>query len=63
MDSFRIAVELGATVNIGNFNSVRVAYSQEAIVKPGDDLEKVRDKLFDEVEDYVNSKVTELRDE
>lgn len=41
----RVFLAIGKTVNVGNFESVRVDYGESAIVNPGEDAEEVREGL------------------
>ena len=58
-----IRVGLGATINTGNFESVRVDYSESRVVGPSDDLAKVREELYESVDNYLSDKIKEIHED
>ena len=49
MDDIKIRIGLGATIALPGYNSVRVDYSEEAIVPWDGDLKEARAALYDRV--------------
>ena len=49
-----IKVGLGATINLGNFNSVRIDYSETDNVPDDGDIEKAREELYASVDAFVS---------
>lgn len=45
------------TVNIGNYENVRIETSVEMDIEDGDDVAKVRDKAMAEVNAYISDEV------
>lgn len=58
-----IKVALGVTINTGNFESIRVDYSETAQVKPGEDIDEAREELYERVDAFIASKIQEVRSE
>ena len=58
-----IRVGLGATINTGNFESVRVDYSESRTVGPDEDLAEVREELYDSVDSYLSDKIKEIHED
>ena len=58
-----IRVGLGATINTGNFESVRVDYSESRKVGPDEDLAGVREELYDSVDNYLSDKIKEIHED
>ena len=54
----RISVSFGRTVNVGNFNSLRVDASMEIDVESIDSMKAEYAKAFDEVKAIVAAEVT-----
>lgn len=61
MEPLKIRVGLGATVALPGYNSIRIDYSQEAYVQPGDSIEEVREALYADVDKYVDTKLKEMK--
>lgn len=58
-----IKVALGVTINTGNFESIRVDYSETAQVKPGEDIDEARERLYEQVDMFISQKIQEVRSE
>lgn len=58
-----IRVGLGATINTGNFESVRVDYSESRTVGPDEDLAEVREELYESVDNYLSDKIKEIHED
>ena len=58
-----IRVGLGATIALPGYNSIRIDYSEEALVPEDEDLASARDALYDRVDSYLEDKVNEARRE
>lgn len=56
-----VTIELGATVNIGDFNSVRVGVAETRTVPEGVTFEKARRALYAELEGFLTEKISEVR--
>ena len=57
----RIRVSLGVTMNTGNFESVRIDYSDERDVPEGVPVAKAREALYAEAEEFISKKMEEVR--
>ena len=57
----RIRVSLGVTMNTGNFESVRLDYSDERDVPEGVPVERAREALYAEAEAFIAEKMREVR--
>lgn len=52
-----IRVGKTVTVNIGNYENVRIETSVEMAIDEGDDVAKVREKAMNEVNTYISDEV------
>ena len=53
----KILMGLGATIPLEGYASARVYYEQEAVVNEGDDINRVRAKLYKEVDGVVENMI------
>ena len=44
---------VGKTINMGNFNSLRIEVGLSVSVQPGDDIQKLQDAMQDECKDFL----------
>ena len=58
-----IKVALGVTINTGNFESIRQDYSETAQVKPDEDIDEARERLYEQVDMFISQKIQEVRSE
>jgi hypothetical protein len=58
-----ISYSMAATVNMGNFENVRVEYGETVEVSPEDDLPAKRNALLKRVERIVEEQVVTLRED
>lgn len=56
-----VTIELSATVNIWNFNSVKVGVAETRTVPVGVPFEEARRALYAELEDFLTEKIKEVR--
>lgn len=61
MDDIKIRIGLGATIALPGYNSVRVDYSEEAVVPWDGDLKEARAALYNRVDDFLTQKVNEIK--
>ncbi len=59
MANDRVKVNYGKTINLGNFESLRIDVGVESDIKPGESKEKVVDKLIS----FCENKISELEAE
>lgn len=59
MNIKKITYSAGATVNTGNFNSIRFDWSAEAELQVGDDPEESANKLRDWVQEKIETEIKE----
>lgn len=46
----RVSVEIGVTVNMGNYESVRVSITEDAVIPEGTSINKVRSSVIRNIE-------------
>ena len=63
MPNREIGVALGATINLGNFNSIRIDYSEKVTVPDDDNVDNARDELYSRVEDFISEKIDDIKKE
>jgi hypothetical protein len=63
MSTTSVTVNLGYTLNLGNFQSLRVDLGCTDFVRDGEDKEAAMDRVYKFVEDQVISKVSEAKKE
>jgi len=56
----RIRYSLGKTINIGNFESIRIDYSEEVLVNEGIDMDEARYRLKEIVKEELQKEIEEL---
>lgn len=59
----RIKVNIGRTVNLGNFNSARIEIGYERDLTEKEDVEKAIDQEYEFVTELVENKELEIREE
>ena len=63
MTNREIGVALGATINLGNFSSIRIDYSEKVTVPDDDNVDNARDELYSRVEDFISEKIDDIKKE
>lgn len=53
MKSKRIAAEIHTTVNLGNYENVRIGFREEADLEPGDDRKECKRELARRIREYI----------
>ena len=53
----RVSAALGYTVNLGDFESLRIDFSIEDVKRPGETLEEGTERVFGVVNDILEGKV------
>lgn len=61
--SEEVTVSIGATVNLGDFNSIRVEVGRTVPVKSGDTAEQTEKRLYESLQKSLVQKVKELKEE
>ena len=61
--SNEVTVELGVTLNIGNFESVRIGVSETRTVPEGMPFREAKKKLYEEVDAFLSEKIEEARND
>lgn len=61
--SNEVTVELGVTLNIGNFESVRIGVSETRTVPEGMAFREAKAKLYKEVDSFLSEKIEEARND
>lgn len=56
-----ISVEMAATINLGNFENIKVAIGSDDVTRPGETWAEARDRVYDEVEESLIMKVNEAK--
>lgn len=53
----KVTAAIGLTINVGNYNSIRIDMGAEAFVEPGEDAEAVQRDLFGRMRAQVEQSV------
>jgi hypothetical protein len=59
----KVSVTLGYTLNLGNFQSLRIDLGIEDSRKDGETIKEAFDRVYDFVEQKLTEKVNESKDE
>lgn len=63
MTATRIEVTMGATLNTGNFQSVRVDVGVATDAREGETVKEATDRVYDFVDGYLTAKVDAMQAE
>jgi hypothetical protein len=58
-----VRVNIGTTLNLGNFESLRIEVGISDDVRPGETFDAALNRVYDKVERYITTKVNEERAE
>lgn len=62
-ESTKVSATLGYTLNLGNFESLRVDLGLTDYVRPGEDIKEAQERVYKLVEVQLIEKVNEAKEE